>query len=96
MLQPQTLRPALRPARANGALHGFLNFRSSATLFNGARFQALRKHTKKVKTILLRLRPVWKIAGPVLKLGRDLTFLAFLEASRGGDAWATLNQQWKF
>lgn len=83
MLRPQTLRPALRPARANGALHGFLNFRSSATRFNGARFQALRKHTKKLKTTLLPLRPFWTIAGPVLKLGRDLTFLAFLAASVG-------------
>jgi autotransporter-associated beta strand protein len=83
MLHSIPQRTADRPARSTGAPKVSLPSRTSATPFNGTRFQPIHKFTKKLKTALLPLRPVWKIAGPVLKLGRNLSFLAILAASVG-------------
>jgi hypothetical protein len=63
------------PSRASASsLHDALSFSA---------FQHFRIPAFSLAT-LLPLRPVWKIAGPVFKLGRILSFLAILAASVGG------------
>jgi autotransporter-associated beta strand protein len=77
------------PVRSTGAPKASSQSRSSAASFNGARFQPLRKkpssHLSNQNRNNLRrfsafsltsLRPIWNIAGPVLKLGRRLSLLA--------------------
>ena len=95
----QRLHLQVRGSRGNGCLSALsVENRHRTSDMAANYFKSNIQHpTSKIPNLLPR-RPVWKIAGPVLKMGRTLSFLAILAASVGavqGQTWTgTTSGDW--